>query len=269
MEDTEIFFSKLPPDTRIGNVSLKKILQWDDKRYTVAKEILLEEGKIKLGVGKGGSVYRADIVPVIKVVVPKLSNEPPPDLSGYESDEDAMLAFVPEKGINNNRLREKLGWDEEKYEKAKEALIADQKISKCAAGAGGGVRPFTEDDEILEEEVVEEDEDAPKNPDVFVCSCLSEDEANKVIAGLRIFCPYPNITPKPTPYARTAFYVKNEIDEWNVMVKRKWDLRVNPDTLEPLQKRAEAIKDSLVAPPAKPEAEEVPEAPPEAAVTEA
>ena len=58
-----------------------------------------------------------------------------------DADLDAILARVPADGatIGNGSLREALGWDEARYEAARDALVTQQRLEK-GRGRGGSVR---------------------------------------------------------------------------------------------------------------------------------
>jgi len=62
-----------------------------------------------------------------------------PDIA--EADKEKMLKAVPPDGsaMGNKRLRERLGWDDDRYWKTRDALIAGGKLA-IGRGKGGSVR---------------------------------------------------------------------------------------------------------------------------------
>ncbi len=58
--DTEILLRNVPVDgSRISNVALRQVLEWNEDRYFRARDALLEAGKLVRGPGRGGSVRLA------------------------------------------------------------------------------------------------------------------------------------------------------------------------------------------------------------------
>ncbi len=57
-KDTEHFLKKLRElDGSAGNKALRDRLRWEDKKYFRVRKLLIEEGIVDVGRGKGGSVY--------------------------------------------------------------------------------------------------------------------------------------------------------------------------------------------------------------------
>lgn len=58
--DSEILLSRVPADgSAIGNIKLMQTLGWDEARYLAARQILLDQGVLLTGKGRGGAVMRA------------------------------------------------------------------------------------------------------------------------------------------------------------------------------------------------------------------
>ncbi len=58
-EDAKILLSQVPDDhTAIGNMKLRDALGWEEDRYFAARQILLDQGLLVSGRGRGGSVMR-------------------------------------------------------------------------------------------------------------------------------------------------------------------------------------------------------------------
>jgi hypothetical protein len=57
-KDTAFFLKKLHElDGSAGNKTLREKLGWEDKKYFHVRKLLIEEGIVDVGRGKGGSVY--------------------------------------------------------------------------------------------------------------------------------------------------------------------------------------------------------------------
>lgn len=65
-DDKETLLKHVPQNgLSIGNVTLRKQLRWDEERYWQTRDALVDEQKISLGRGKGGSVRRVEAATVI------------------------------------------------------------------------------------------------------------------------------------------------------------------------------------------------------------
>jgi hypothetical protein len=65
------FLARIPADgSGIGNKSLRELLDWDLERYHSVREELVQEGVIRLGRGRGGSVSLIRPVAVIETSLP-------------------------------------------------------------------------------------------------------------------------------------------------------------------------------------------------------
>lgn len=115
--DKDILFDKIPSDgTRVGNVSLRSQLKWDDEKYWNVRNELLEEGMIGLGRGKGGSVFR---LKEVSEPVPKGKPETP---TPYKKERDLYAPFkkvIEEKFTRDMNLKnfvcEIIGYQGRKY----------------------------------------------------------------------------------------------------------------------------------------------------------
>jgi hypothetical protein len=58
-QDTKTFLSALRKTRSSGNGALRRDLGWSETRYQKAHSVLIEQGKIKKGRGRGGSVSLA------------------------------------------------------------------------------------------------------------------------------------------------------------------------------------------------------------------
>lgn len=79
----DVFLKKVPVDGQpIGNVTLMQNLKWNEDKYWNVRDKLLETGKIAIGKGKGGSVYR--IKDVKKATKSKVKSDYSSESSLYE-----------------------------------------------------------------------------------------------------------------------------------------------------------------------------------------
>jgi len=63
-DDEQMFLSNIPDEGSIGNIALRKKLNWGDaEKYWGIRDTLAEKNKVGIGSGKGGSVYRIDDTP--------------------------------------------------------------------------------------------------------------------------------------------------------------------------------------------------------------
>lgn len=94
--DTETLFENIPENGTIGNSTLRVSLGWDESRYDAAKKALVEEKKIRVGRGRGGSVYRTtqsdlDQEDEIPEIVPS---------NGVDLYDPILAATVNEEAVN-------------------------------------------------------------------------------------------------------------------------------------------------------------------------
>jgi hypothetical protein len=118
------FLSAMPPDgSAVGNIALRNELAWDEEKYTVIRNSLIEAGVLAVGSGRGGSVRRADR-----------------DQDAVESQKRRLLDELPldRSGVANRALRERLGWYEEQYEFIKAALLGSGLVRPSRGGGVGG-----------------------------------------------------------------------------------------------------------------------------------
>ncbi|EIE01217.1 hypothetical protein [Leptospira licerasiae] len=94
--DKERFFANLPIDGKpISNKALKAVLEYDDDKYLRIRKELLDEGRVSIGRGYGGSVYRiADIdISNFKEIKSKKEDKYKSELTLY----DSFLKTIKEK----------------------------------------------------------------------------------------------------------------------------------------------------------------------------
>lgn len=141
--DAERLYSLVPEDgTAIGNKTLREKLKWGKEKYLEVRQELLNDGWLRLGHGRGGSVRRVD------------------------GEAQQLLAKVPSDGtpVSNARLRRELGWKDDQYWRVRNELI-DLGILIRGGGTGGSVYRFIEDgdaDEENEEDASNDDEVSPR-----------------------------------------------------------------------------------------------------------
>ena len=153
LTDEERLVSLLPEDgSGIGNQNLRERLGLEEEPYLQLRDQMIEKRIIAKGPGPGGSVKR---VVVVEDGTDDEQGESKDGASrrGRPSDEDRLLALIPEDGstIANRRLAEQLGWDEEKYARVRDRLLEKEMIAR-ATGRGGTVK-----------RILEEPEEEPRN----------------------------------------------------------------------------------------------------------
>lgn len=123
-KDQEELLQCLPIDgTPVGNTAVLRKLGWAPSRYQAVKEALVTQEILRLGQGRGGSIRRADRDPAF-----------------MKASAAQFLESLPGDGagIANRLLRERLGWDEERYEYIRQLLIERGAILPSRGGGTGG-----------------------------------------------------------------------------------------------------------------------------------
>lgn len=117
--DQRTFLNELPQGRNLGNTRLLRRLAWRPERYFRVRSELIEQGRIALGRGRGGSVRRIDTL-----------GDPA----------EHLMALVPTDGspIGNQRIRDLLNWDEDKYWKIRNDLLESGLIAR-GRGRGGSI----------------------------------------------------------------------------------------------------------------------------------
>ena len=95
-EDT--LLNMIPGDgTAIGNMTLIKKLGWDEDRYWSVRDHLVNDGKIALGKGKGGSIFKSVVKRNRKKRISKAYNN---ERDLYKPFHDVILSkFIKDKKI--------------------------------------------------------------------------------------------------------------------------------------------------------------------------
>ena len=117
--EQQAFLRLVPTGRSIGNIRLLRKLGWNPARYQKVRGELLHQGVIALGRGRGGSVRRIDNLD---------------DLA------QQLMAEVPSDGspIGNERLRRRLGWNEQQYWDTRNQLL-EQGLILRGRGRGGAI----------------------------------------------------------------------------------------------------------------------------------
>jgi hypothetical protein len=151
-EDEQKLFDLIPPEEKINNNLLISKLGWSREHFNHIRNFLLAR-KLLISVAGGiaGASKKPNEEELEKLALKEL-REKPFDFSPFATDADALLSLVTPR-ISNTKAKTQLGFDENRYNAAKEHLLVNKKIKNTSGGQTGSIRLYTPEDDITKEKI--------------------------------------------------------------------------------------------------------------------